>query len=144
MIGHEQTTVSVQPKPTMLTESHGQLCVVWHGRETPTEAEWESHLREMRKLRSRPLKVLVMSEGGAPSPSQQLRLTPIISSPSVVIAVVSDTIGVRLVVSSLALFTRRIRTFRRGELALAHVHLGLDADETRFANAFARRVNALT
>jgi hypothetical protein len=89
--------------------------------------------------RHSPVRVMVLENGGGPAPSQQLRLTQAIAARSMPlpVAVVSDSTRVRFIASTLALFTKRIRTFRLAEVDQALAFLDLNERELRTAEAFA-------
>lgn len=122
--------------PTMQAQAMGRLVVVWHGRSTPTDEEWTAFLALLRMQPVGTLRGLVITDGGAPTPSQQLQIARQMGIRPIPVAVVSDSTGVRFVAGTLALVTRLIRTFATHELTAAFAHLELTADEVRSALAF--------
>lgn len=120
----------------MATGEQERFVLVWHGTESPSQAEWDAAVRVVGQHASRPLRVMVFTDGGGPSISQQQQLLQALSGKSPLVAVLSDHVGVRFVASSLALFMKRIRTFRADEISLACEHLGLDGAERKAAALF--------
>jgi hypothetical protein len=127
---------------------HGALMVVWNGTERPLDEEWSEMIATMTRVAAECptlLKLLVFTEGGAPTPSQQMQLARAIGGRPYPLAVVSDHLGVRFVASSIALFLKRIRTFRFEELPSAYAHLDLNEEQRKVAAEFvaeARRLGA--
>lgn len=95
----------------------------------------------MRGHRGDVLKVLVVTVGGAPTPSQQLKLTRLRIHRGMTIAVVSASVGVRFVASSMALLTRQIRTFVPQDFASACAFLELTQAQVQSATRFSRRTD---
>jgi len=124
--------------PPMLSHLVGGVLIVWHGQGAPPDDMWETCVKQLDSRRDLPLRVLVLTEGAGPTAAQQLRLTRTIAARSLPlpIAVISDSTRVRFMASTLALFTKRIRTFRGPELTEALAFLELDEIETRAANEF--------
>lgn len=120
----------------MMFHSSGRLFVAWHNRETPHDPEWSAVVAALRAHDHATLRVLVVTEGGTPSRAQQQALTGVLAGKAIPVAVVSDATAVRFVASALALFMKRIKTFRSNELAQAYAHLGLTEAERRDADAF--------
>ena len=93
----------------------------------------------MRGHRGEALKVLVIPMGGAPTPAQQLKITRLRMHRGLTIAVISSSVGVRFVASSMALFTRQIRTFVPSEFSNACAFLALTEAQVQSATAFFAR-----
>lgn len=123
-------------RPNMATRSIGRLVAVWHGPDAPREHEWEELLDQLRAQSLQTLRVLVLTEGGAPSTPQKMELTKVLAAHPVPVAVISDVASIRFVASSLALLMKRIRTFPLSELGQAYAHLALEPTEARAADEF--------
>jgi hypothetical protein len=116
----------------MVTVSHDSVVILRQGTESPNEAEWDECLEILRGKELERVKVLVVTDGGAPTPGQQRRLSLTLRGHPVPVAVVSESAAVRFVVSSVALITRRIRSFRTEDLDQAYAHLDLTRSERDF------------
>jgi len=77
------------------------------------------------------IKILVKTDGGGPSTEQRKRLGVALGGMPVRVAVVTDSIKVRFIVSSIALLNREIATFNNKEIVQAYEHLSLDPREQR-------------
>jgi hypothetical protein len=127
----------------MTSQLLGRLLVVSHDAGIPPEEEWNEALGILAKHDLQQLRVLVFTDGGGPSPAQQVRLAKALSrwSRTLLVAVVSDNIGIRFLASALALFLNRIRTFSRSELAAACRYLTLTPQECELAEKMSVRSN---
>ena len=133
---------SLKPAPpAMLTEFIDRLLLVWHGEGSPSMPAWEQVLDVLSAHRERQIRVFVVTEGGGPSAQQQLRLTHVLGARSLAlpVAVISESPRIRFVASTLALFTKRIRTFPPTDLEAAFSFLELNENEKRAAARFVER-----
>jgi hypothetical protein len=126
----------------MIYRSREQLLLVWQGCDAIPEAEWTAMVETLRAMREGEIKILVVTHGGAPSPSQQLAVAKLHATRSVTVAVLSDSTGVRFVASAMALFIKRLRTYRLSEMRSAQDFLQLSQAERSFADSFFREVGA--
>jgi len=127
----------------MVVRVVGSLILLWNGRETPLDEEWSDMLATFRaQPAGEPIKMLVSTEGGAPSPAQQARMAPLMAGRMGRFAVLTDSVSHRFVASAMALFLRNIRTFAPGDLASAFAFLELNEEQRRAAVAFFRAQEA--
>lgn len=126
----------------MITRTRGRLVFVWHGAMLPDDREWDHSVRVLAAQERTTVRVLVVTAGGAPTPSQQLRLSRAVGGQPFPVAVVSDLTGVRFVASALALFLKRLRTFTIADRRNAYVHLGLTQEEMNGAESFFAEVRS--
>lgn len=129
----------------MVTRRIGSLLILRENDQTPSDEEWDECLRllsqypdELPKTR-----VLVVTDGGGPTPDQRRRLQRALSGVPVPVAVVSESVRVRFIVSSVALLTSRIKSFSLREFNEALAHLGVDLDDARIAQLNIREMTAL-
>jgi hypothetical protein len=118
----------IPQSPSMLTRRVGSVLLLVQGAESPTEAEWSECLDVLRPFVDS-ARVLVVTDGGGPNPSQRRRLSELIDGNPMRAAIVTDSIKVRFIVSSVALFIQRIRSFAMNEMAAAFRHLDLNSVE---------------
>jgi hypothetical protein len=114
-------------KRNMLSRRVGPLVLVREGVEEPSEQEWD-HFLSFLQLAPRELsrlKVLVVTDGGAPSAAQLKRLALTLGPNHVRVAVISDSSKMRFASASIALFQRYYRQFSLAEAAPAYDHLEL-------------------
>ena len=125
---------STQPK--MLSERVGRLLVLYQSDEPPRDSEWDACLAQVRSFTGdlNDLRVLVLTRGGGPTPHQRKRLAKTIGRAMIRVAVVTDSVRVRFISSSVALFMARLRSFGWEDVRQAYFHLDLDARERRLAD----------
>jgi hypothetical protein len=87
--------------------------------------------------------ILVATDGGAPSAPQIKRLGKALAGGNVRVAVVTDKIRVRFIVSTIALLNSKIKTFARSELYAAYGHLDLTATEIRLTQQMLLQLEVL-
>lgn len=119
--------------------------VVRESKETPTDAEWEEGLKVLEEtiaLCPAP-RMLVITDGGGPTLPQRKRLAEVLGGRVFRVAVVSDSMKVRFIVSSLALLNPEISSFSRRELFRAYEHLGFGAEELKAAERVLTELDAL-
>lgn len=111
------------------------LLVLRENAVTPRDEDWDAFLTVLEKNRDNfaRLRILVRTEGGGPSAPQRKRLEKALGGRPVRVAVVTNSVAVRFIVSSIALLNREIRTFSVDELANAYQHLRLNPAERRDA-----------
>ena len=99
--------------------------------EQATPAEWEHLLQLLVSLRRElpRLKIMVRTDGGGPTPAQRKSLEAALAGTPTRVAVVSDHLKVRFVASTLALFSKELRSFMVKELPEAYEHLSMTKDE---------------
>jgi hypothetical protein len=104
-------------------------------KEAPSDQEWDEFLRMLATHQANfaSLRILVVTDGGGPTATQRKRLQTALAGQSVKVAVVTDSIKVRFIVSSVALLNHSIATFSRSEFSKAIAFLGLGAGEYRMA-----------
>jgi hypothetical protein len=112
----------------MATRRVGAVLLVLHGAEQPTDDEWDECMDILRPFVSI-AKTLVVTAGGGPTPAQRGRLSKVIGKCPMWIAIVTDSVRVYFIVSTLALFMRRIRSFGSAKLGDAFAHLDLASTE---------------
>jgi hypothetical protein len=112
----------------MTTRRVGSILVLCQGTESPSDAEWDECLEILRPFVAS-AKVLVYTRGGGPSPAQRKRLSALVGKNPMRAAIVTDSVKVHFIVSSVALFMQRIRSFGLAELNAAFAHLGLSPIE---------------
>jgi hypothetical protein len=102
---------------------------------TPRDQDWDEFLRVLAEHRPNfaNLKILVRTEGGGPNAAQRRRLQTALDGRTVRVAVVTNDVPVRFIVSSIALLNRAIRSFANDEIEAAYEHLSLSPAEQRLA-----------
>lgn len=120
---------------TMFTREVGHLIISCQTTETPTDWEWREFLDSVTKNRSAATKtrILVLTDGGGPSPDQRKQLQRALSGQTFRVAVVTDSIKVRFIVSSVALLNSSISTFSLSDIGRACEYLGLSKSEVDVA-----------
>jgi hypothetical protein len=111
----------------------GSTLVMVENAQTPLDQEWDEFLQVLSDNRSQlpKLRLLVMTTGGGPNTQQRKRLEATLGGTPMRVAVVSENMKVRFIVSTIALFHRDLRSFSSSELAEAYAHLGLTTSEQR-------------
>lgn len=121
--------------PNQVTRRIGFLMIIRQNQNAPSDQDWDETLRLMtlNPAEMERLKVLVVTDGGGPTPDHRKRLDRAMAGKAVRTAVVSESVKVRFIVSSVALLTARIQSFRKSEMVQAFDFLQLDARERRLA-----------
>ncbi len=111
------------------------LLVLRENDKAPEDAEWDACLDAVRSHKEHlaRLRVLVRTPGGGPTGPQRARLAKVLGGVKLRIAVVTEKVAVRFIVSSVALFTAGIRSFSPDELDKAYAHLDLNQAERMLA-----------
>jgi len=123
-------------KKNLVTRRVGSLLLLLENRETPRDLEWDYCLDMLGGFAANffEVKVLVVTEGGGPSMSQRARLSGVARGHPLRVAVVSESMKVRFIVSSVALFLRDISSFRQSEVYQAYEHLRMSPPEQSAAD----------
>ncbi|HEY5960317.1 MAG TPA: hypothetical protein VIV60_27375 [Polyangiaceae bacterium] len=103
------------------------LVVLCHARNNPTDLEWMSYLELLQSIevvRSE-YSILVHSDGGHPTRSQQMAMSEIAKNSQVRVAIVSPSIAARFITSVLVLSNPAVRCFSPQQRLEAYAHLGL-------------------
>jgi len=124
-------------KKNMVTRNLGDLLLLRQNVETPSDAEWNECLEHLGRFRSdfSRAKVLVITDGGGPTPEQRKRLAAVLQGSRVRVAVVSEALKFRFIVSSVALFIPDIASFQTHQMERAYDHLKMTRSERRTADA---------
>jgi hypothetical protein len=112
----------------MATRRVGSILLLLQGSEQPTDQEWDECLDMLRPFVSI-AKALVVTAGGGPTPAQRERLSTVIGKCPLRAAIVTDSMKVHFIVSTVALFIRRIRSFGSAKLGDAFMYLDLTSAE---------------
>ncbi len=128
-----------------LTRRVGDLVVLRENAEAPSDEEWDETLRtltlppeELARIR-----VLVLTDGGGPTVAQRRRLNQTTGGFALIAAVCSESVRVRFIVSSIALFMAKLQCFRATELDAAFDHLGLAPAQRHLARQNLHEMTAL-
>ncbi len=114
--------------PTMVFETlhDPNLIALCQGKKDPTDADWEIYFRAVEAMSTAsPLLVLVVSEGGHPSPAQRQKIFAFTRRRRPKVAIVTSATGIRFVLSIFALVNPNIRSFLPSQLASGLEYLGL-------------------
>ncbi len=134
-----------KPKRNMVVRKVDSTFILVQNEESPTDSEWDDFLTMMRRdgaeLAKR--KVLVITNGGGPDANQRKRLAATIKDARFPTAVVSDSIKVRFVSSTVALFHRDHRSFAIDEMQDAYDHLRLTPEERSRADIAIKDLSTL-
>lgn len=103
--------------------------------QSPSDPEWDGFLTLLKAARPEfdRLKILILTDGGGPNAAQRKRLADTLGGKAVRVAVISDSIKVRFVASTIALFHKEHRSFLKSEFRNACGHLGMSSHEGELA-----------
>ncbi|MEI9942051.1 MAG: hypothetical protein WDO69_32965 [Pseudomonadota bacterium] len=121
-------------KKNAVTRRMGSLVILLQGTDTPTAPEWTECIKLVGATTDlNSTKVLVITDGGGPNLTQRQQLEGVLRGTTVCSAVVSDSVKVRFIVATVALFSSKISTFTKSEIEKAYQFLGLMPDEVQLA-----------
>jgi hypothetical protein len=129
--------MSTQKKSLAFRFVSDVLLVLRENAQTPRDQDWDDFLRVLVENRQNfhKLKILVRTEGGGPNALQRKRLQQALDGRPVRVAVVTNSVPVRFIVSSIALLNRAIRSFANHEIDAAYAHLSMTPAEQRLSEA---------
>lgn len=126
-----------EAKRSLVVRTIESLIVLRENSSTPTDRDWDEFLEILAV--NRPdfprIKILVKTDGGGPNAEQRKRLSVALGGVPVRVAVVTDSIKVRFIVSSIALLNSEIATFSNKEIVEAYQHLSLSVREQKLVEA---------
>lgn len=128
-------------KRSLITRSVGQLLLLRESADDPTEAEWMDCITQLEALMAAMaagapnVKVLVYTDGGAPTERQRNLLGRTLAKNPVRVAVITDNLKARITSATVALGNRNQRSFSTAEWSRAYAYLGLSPEEKRAAEA---------
>ncbi|HEY5960755.1 MAG TPA: hypothetical protein VIV60_29575 [Polyangiaceae bacterium] len=120
------------------------LVVLHHAKCSPNDLEWQAYLDFTRRLEigRSAYGILVDSDGGHPTRSQQQRMSEVANGALVRVAVISPSTTARFVTSVLVLANPKIRCFSPAQRLQAYAHLHLPATATERVNEISAQVRA--
>jgi hypothetical protein len=127
---------------TMTFAVDGEIMIVLHTANPPSELEWSDWLKALRTIPKRRLKMLIFTDGGTPNTLQRGSFLDYLADAQPPIAVVSNAPPVRGVVTAISWFNRNVKLFAPAKLEDAFVHLGVTAERARTLFSAAQRATA--
>lgn len=109
----------------------GRVYVAIHDTAPPTAAEWADWLALMREPRDAQPRFYVESHGGGPDAKQRRELAEVFDTATMRVAVLTDSLVVRGILTALAWLGFSQRAFAPSDQRAAFAFLELDADEVR-------------
>jgi hypothetical protein len=103
----------------------GTLFVSVHGKAMVSHAQFPEILETFRQLDFATVKMLVITDGGGPTPAQRKEMNAALNGQQLHTAVVADDVWTRGTVTALGWFNAKIRAFRKSELEGALQYLGV-------------------
>lgn len=103
--------------------------VVIHDARPPTDDEWESYLAQLRERRDSHPRFFIESYGGGPDAKQRRALAEVVDKDAMRVAVLTDSIVARGILTALAWLGLPQRAFAIGAQREAIAFLELDEDE---------------
>ena len=103
----------------------GDLGVALHTSTTPSAAEWGAWMDSLQAVAPTRLRVLAVTDGGGPNTLQRGAFVKYLAGAKTRIAVMSDALMVRGIITALSWFTSGIRQFSPDRFAEAVAHLDL-------------------
>jgi hypothetical protein len=117
----------------MRDRCEGRVIVVAHTAAAPSLEEWSGYAREVEALLSRSnpddVRTVVFTDGGGPDAEQRRKLTEVRGWNVVRVAVVTQSLAVRGIVTAFSWFNPRIKAFLPVAVGAAFRYLGLSPDE---------------
>lgn len=107
-----------------------RLFIVVYGAENPTDEEWRDYLDLVERHGIDRTMQLIATDGGGPTAAQRRVLNDILAGRAVPVAVVSESARVRMIVTGLSWFNRRIKAFPETGLRDAIAYLEIPASRT--------------
>jgi len=108
----------------------GNLFISVHGKLNVSEGEFPQVLQVFRRLEYSMVRMLVITDGGGPTPVQRKEMNSALSGREMPTAVMSNDIVIRGTVTALSWFNKKIRSFPLSELDEALEYL--DVSSTKF------------
>jgi hypothetical protein len=113
----------------MVQRVRGDLIVVAHNTDTPSEEEWDRFLEFFRRAHDiDQVRVLVFTDGAAPNTMQRASFTKTLAGKQPRIAVLSGSRVVRGVATAISWFNANIDVFAPDDLGKALDHLRMPTD----------------
>jgi hypothetical protein len=113
---------------TTASRQYGSLLVLFHSSESPTNEEWDAHMRLLEQMmrEHRSVNTIVLTEGGAPSATQRAALTKVLGNGPTRSAILTRSAAVRTVLTALRFWNPTIVGFTPEELPKAMEFLGVE------------------
>ena len=127
---------------TMTFAVDGDIMIVLHTANAPSELEWASWLAALRNMPKQRMKMLIFTDGGVPNTLQRGTFLDVLADAQPPIAVVSNVPAVRGVVTAISWFNKNVKLFTPAKLADAFAHLGVNAERGRALFSTAQRATA--
>jgi hypothetical protein len=133
--------VTVRSK-SMACKAVGNYLLFAHGKQRPTDAEWETTLQSFREAKNASaVRVLVFTAGAAPDTPQRAKLNDLLGDSKPRIAVLTSSPLARAAGTALRWFNPQFRIFRPDEVERALDHLQVpESDRTSLREEFAKLV----
>jgi hypothetical protein len=103
----------------------GYVCICYYNGFAPTEQDHRDSIQFFRNLDFARVKILAITEGGAPSTVQRKDFNDALKGRQIPLALVTDSTLVRGAVTAYGWFNKNIRPFPRANLEDALAYLGV-------------------
>jgi hypothetical protein len=113
----------------MVHGTSGELAIALHTAAPPSRDEWDEWMQALRSIPAQRLSVLAVTDGGGPNTVQRSEFIKYLKGARIRIAVVSDALIVRGIVTAISWFTDGIRLFSPDAFADAASHLELSSEQ---------------
>jgi siroheme synthase (precorrin-2 oxidase/ferrochelatase) len=135
---------SVPPKQkrNLVVRLVGRTLVSVQNANDPSDEEWNDFLKFVAADPSG-LRLLVITDGGAPNSAQRARLQATLKGALPLVAAVSDNMRIRFVAATIALFHSTHGCFTKKEVDKAYDHLKLSMQERRTIEAAIRELKGM-
>jgi hypothetical protein len=115
---------------TMAWKFIGNLVIVVHPSQPPTDAEWDALTKEMierNRVSGGRLRDITFTDGGGPNATQRHRFNAAAGT-TVPVAIVTSSVAVRAIVFAFTAFNKHMKAFAPADLGKACEHLGVSPD----------------
>lgn len=130
---------TVDRNGTMRMKILGRFVVFVHGRENPSESEWNAAIGQYRSIRElERMRIIVFTDGGAPNSAQRALLNQVTADREVPMAVITPSPAARAVGTAIRWFNPRFRMFHPHEVDAAFSHIDADAAERQLISGCAQ------
>ncbi|WP_437753246.1 hypothetical protein WME89_39060 [Sorangium sp. So ce321] len=115
--------------PTMLFDTTEHVLIAVHGREPPSDEDWELYMQAVLALPATCTRTLVVTAGGGPNAKQRASINDFVSKHTLTVAICTDALLVRQIGIALSWFNPRVRSFRGNDIAAALRYLEVNGPE---------------